>query len=102
MDQDNEHAAAGASPGYGGDPNLVTPPQAPWPLTLSKHERQLIAILSDIILPGTVEFPPPIKLGIEDVFDQWLSAPYGRQKKDRITITTGLAMVDAEARRGFG
>jgi hypothetical protein len=101
MDQDDAQATA-ASQGYGGDPNVVTPPQTPWPLTLSQHERQLIAVLSDIILPGTAEFPAPSQLGIEAFFDQWLSAPYDTQKQDGITIKPGLAAVDVEGRRQFG
>lgn len=101
MDHDNEHAMA-ASQGYGGDPNVVTPPLTPWPLTLSRPQRQMIGVLSDIILPGTAAFPSPTAMGIEDFFDQWLSAPYDGQKKDNITVTTGLAMVDTESRRQFG
>jgi len=101
MDQDNEQATA-ANQGYGGDPNVVTPPRTPWPLTLSGHERQVIGVLSDIILPGTAEFPAPSKSGIEDFFDQWVSAPYKKQTQDRNTIKTGLVMVDTEARRQFG
>jgi Gluconate 2-dehydrogenase subunit 3 len=87
--------------GYGNDPNVVTPSR-PWPLILSAHQRQLISALSDIILPGTAEYPAPSQMGIDTFFDEWVSAPYQTQLADKVTITAGLALVDSEARRQFG
>jgi hypothetical protein len=90
-----------APQGYGTDPNVVTP-HTPWPRTLSEHERALIAVLADIILPGTAEYPAPSAMGIVDVIDDWVSAPYGDQRKHRVVIQDGLVMVDEESRRRFG
>jgi hypothetical protein len=87
--------------GYGTDPNLVTP-HTPWPRALSEHERALIAVLGDLILPGTAEYPAPSAMGIVDFFDDWVSAPYDTQRQHKTVITAGLAMVDAEALRQFG
>ncbi|GAA2228380.1 MULTISPECIES: gluconate 2-dehydrogenase subunit 3 family protein [Kitasatospora] len=101
MDQHNAAGVGTAPPGYGTDPNLVTP-HTPWPRTLSERERALIGVLADIILPGTGEYPAPSGMGITDFFDEWVSAPYGTQQGHRAVITAGLAMVDAEAQRQFG
>src|SRR3981189_2689404 len=90
-----------AGTGYGNDPNLVTPSRT-WLLTLSGHQRRIIAALSDILLPGNDQHPAPSKIGIVDFFDEWVSAPYTAQQRDKILITGGLAAVDAEARRRFG
>lgn len=99
-----QHSAAGldaAPQGYGTDPNLVTP-HTPWPRTLSQRERALVTVLADIVLPGTAEHPAPSAMGIADFLDDWVSAPYPTQQGHRTVITTGLAMVDAQARRQFG
>ena len=87
--------------GYGSDPNLITP-HAPWPRILSDRQKQLIACLSDILLPATDQDPAPTTLGIVDFFDEWLSAPYAPQKADRELLLAGLALIDAEAQTRFG
>ncbi|MET7666053.1 gluconate 2-dehydrogenase subunit 3 family protein [Streptomyces sp. NPDC005463] len=101
MDQHSAAEAGTAPQGYGTDPNLVTP-HTPWSRTLSERERALVGALADIVLPGAAEYPAPSAMGIADFFDDWVSAPYTTQQGHRTVITTGLAMVDAEARRQFG
>ncbi len=39
------------APGYGKDPNLILPPESPWPLTLTQAQLTLVAVLSDISDP---------------------------------------------------
>ncbi|MEV0830365.1 gluconate 2-dehydrogenase subunit 3 family protein [Nonomuraea rubra] len=90
-----------APQGYGTDPNLVTP-YTPWPRTLSEHQRALIAVLGDIILPGTGDYPAPSEMGIVDFIDDWVSAPYETQQKQGMVIRSGLLMVDEESQRRFG
>ncbi|MEU1286648.1 gluconate 2-dehydrogenase subunit 3 family protein [Kitasatospora sp. NPDC005856] len=101
MDHHSVAAVDTAPQGYGTDPNLVTP-HTPWARTLSERERALVAALADIVLPGTAEYPAPSAMGIVDFFDDWVSAPYKTQQGHRPVITTGLAMVDAEAQGQFG
>src|SRR5690606_17254197 len=43
--------------GYGKDPNLMTPPEAPWPLTLTPTQLSQLALLSDIIVPAEGKSP---------------------------------------------
>ncbi|MBU1377167.1 MAG: gluconate 2-dehydrogenase subunit 3 family protein [Alphaproteobacteria bacterium] len=76
--------------GYGTDPKLVTPDKAPWPRLLSDEELQAAAILADFILPASGAAPAASALGIPDFIDEWVSAPYPDQLKDRPTIRDGL------------
>jgi len=76
--------------GYGTDPNLVKPAKAPWPRILSKDELQAAAVLADFILPATATAPSASALGIPDFIDEWVSAPYPDQVKDRPVLRDGL------------
>lgn len=76
--------------GYGTDPNLVKPAPAPWPRILSKDELQAAAVLGDFILPASGAAPSASALGIPDFIDEWVSAPYPSQLKDRPVIRGGL------------
>lgn len=76
--------------GYGTDPKLVEPEKAPWPRLLSDDELQGAAVLADFILPATATAPAASALGIPDFIDEWVSAPYPDQAKDRDLIRDGL------------
>jgi hypothetical protein len=77
--------------GYGTDPKLNPPLKAPWPRILSPDALQAAAILADFILPATATAPSASKLGVPDFIDEWVSAPYPDQLKDRPIIQGGLA-----------
>lgn len=79
--------------GYGTDPNLVRPAPAPWPRLLSNDELQAAAILADFILPASATAPAASALGIPDFIDEWVSAPYPDQVKDRVVIRNGLQRI---------
>jgi hypothetical protein len=85
--------------GYGTDPNLVKPEPGPWPRLLSDDELQAAAILSDFILPATATAPAASALGIPDFIDEWVSAPYPDQVKDRPIIRDGLKALIPEFKR---
>lgn len=95
---------AGCSPhtteakGYGTDPNLVNPAKAPWPRLLSKDELQAAAVLADFILPASGAAPAASALGIPDFIDEWVSAPYPDQLKDRPVIRDGLKALSRQVR----
>ena len=76
--------------GYGADPKLNPPVKAPWPRIMSKDQLQTAAILADYILPATATAPSASKLGVPDFVDEWVSAPYPDQIKDRPIILDGL------------
>ncbi|WP_448213572.1 gluconate 2-dehydrogenase subunit 3 family protein [Colwellia sp. MEBiC06753] len=87
--------------GYGTDPNLIIPPSSPWPLTLTPAQLTLVAILSDIIVPRDGEVPSATEVDVPAVIDEWVSAPYSGQQRDRSTILHALAWIDDEAKLRF-
>lgn len=76
--------------GYGTDPKLNPPIKAPWPRILTEEQLQTAALLADHILPASGEAPAASALGIPDFIDEWVSAPYPDQMKDRPVIVDGL------------
>jgi hypothetical protein len=92
-----------AAPGYGPDPDLVTPHKRGefWPLTFTAAQRRLAAVLSDLIIPADEHSPGASSVGVVDFIDEWVSAPYPTQQHDRPVVLGGFAWLDAEgARRG--
>ena len=89
------------SPGYGQDPSLVKP-VTPWPLTLTQDQRALLRIAADLILPADAHSPSGGALHIDAFVDEWVSAPYPQQQRDRVVILSGLAWLDAESAARFG
>lgn len=76
--------------GYGTDPKLNPPARAPWPRIMTDDQLQIAAVLADFILPATTTAPSASALGVPDFIDEWVSAPYPDQLKDRPLILDGL------------
>ena len=97
---------AGSVPahGYGTDPKLTTnhQPGELWPLTLNAAQRRLAGILSDIIIPADERSPSASAVGVVDFIDEWVSAPYPTQRRDRTLLLGGFTWMDAEAVRRSG
>lgn len=89
------------APGIGRDPNL-NEPVVPWPLTMTKAELAAAAALADLILPAEGSDPAPSQVGVHAFIDEWVSAPYPDQHKDRNLIIPGLAWLDEEAMKQGG
>lgn len=88
--------------GYGTDPNLILPPASPWPLTLTPEQLTLVACLSDILVPAEGSVPAASAVGVPAVVNEWISAPYPAQQRDRLTILSALVWLDDEATLRFG
>ena len=86
----------GEAKGYGNDPDLLNP-SVPWPRTLSAQQLRVSAVLADLILPATPTAAAPSAVGIPDFIDEWVSAPYPDQQRDRSLILPGLIWLDTEA-----
>jgi hypothetical protein len=76
--------------GYGTDPKLTKPEKAPWSRIMIPAQLQTAAILADFILPASGSSPSASSLGIPDFIDEWVSAPYPDQLKDRPVVLNGL------------
>jgi hypothetical protein len=82
--------------GYGIDPNLKEP-VVPWPLVMEPQALKQVAVLADLILPGSDTALTPSTLGVADFINEWVSAPYPEQLQDRTTLVNGLRWVDTES-----
>lgn len=106
----NALAAAGQSPaaksgiGYGTDPDVMKSykPGDLWPLSFNPEQRIAAAALCDVIIPADSGGPSASSVNVHDFIDEWISAPYPGHDADKRIILTGLAWMDAEARKRFG
>lgn len=89
--------------GYGKDPNLLKVHQIGelWPLTLSESQRATATVLSDLIVPADDQSPAASKVGVVDFIDEWISAPYPDNQRDKPVVLEGLAWLDTESQRHF-
>lgn len=96
--------AAPAAEGYGRDADLtrVYKPGDVWPLTFTDEQRRTVAVLCDAIIPADERSPSAASVGVPDFIDEWISAPYPWQKRDRQPILDGIAWLDTEAQLRFG
>jgi len=92
---------SGQKGGYGTDPDLLKG-AVPWSRTLNDRQLKLTAALADLILPRAGgNSPSASELKVPDFIDEWISAPYPDQQRDRATVLEGLEWMDAEAARRF-
>lgn len=87
---------ANAVQGYGTDPKLTRPDKAPWPRLMTPAQLQVAALLCDFILPASADAPSASALGVPDFIDEWISAPYPEQVRDRPVILEGLNGLGAD------
>ena len=94
---------AAPAKGYGSDPDLLKEykPGDLWPLTFADDQRRTAAVLCDVIIPADAKSPSASALHVHDFIDEWISAPYPDQQKDRSVILDGLAWLDTEAQKRF-
>lgn len=87
--------------GIGKDPDFANI-AVPWPLTLTKAQLEITAELVDLILPAEGDYPAASAQGVPAFIDEWVSAPYPDQHRDRVLIINGLAWLDEESRTRNG
>src|SRR5215210_8011381 len=87
-------------PGIGFDPNLLKK-EIPWPRLLTAAEKRAVTALADLIIPADEFGPAASAVGVPDFIDEWVSAPYDQQIKDRKIIRAGLAWLEGESTKRF-
>ncbi len=97
-------ATAPAAKPYGTDPDLGREykPGELWPLTFSATQRRTAAALCAAIIPAEGATPSAAAAGVPDFIDEWISAPYADQQKDRSPVLDGLDWIEQEAQRRSG
>jgi len=97
-------AGAPGGAGYGPDPDLMRAykPGDYWPLTFTIAERRAAAALSDLVIPAGPLSPSASSVGVADFIDEWVSAPYPDNARDRGTIVAGLRWLDGASRTRAG
>lgn len=95
--------AAPAAKGYGMDPDLSRfyAPGDFWPLTFTPAQRDVVAALADLILPADHLGPAASELKVPAYLDEWVSAPYPLQQKDRDVVLPGLQWLEDESQKRF-
>jgi hypothetical protein len=90
--------------GYGTDPKLVKiyKPGELWPLTFTRAQKKTCAALADVILPKDNLGPAASEVGVVEMIDEWISAPYTQQKNARPAVLGLLEWVDEESQKRFG
>jgi hypothetical protein len=85
--------------GYGTDPKLVKDykPGDVWPLTFNEPQKKTAAALADTIIPKDDLGPAASEVGVVEMIDEWVSAPYPQQKSDRPVILDGLSLLENES-----
>ncbi len=89
--------------GYGTDPKLLQAYKAGelWPLTFTPQQRRTATVLSDLIIPADDTSPSASAVGVIDFLDEWISAPYKPQQKDRKIVLDGFKWLDRESAKRF-
>jgi hypothetical protein len=72
-----------------------------WPLTLTPQQKKTAAALADTIIPRDGLGPAATEVGVVEMLDEWISAPYPDQQKDNPIILQGLAWIEVESQKRF-
>lgn len=93
-----------AAGGYGTDPDIMKAYKAGdyWPLTFTEAQRRAVIALEDLVMPADERSPSASAVGVTDFVDEWVSAPYPDNVRDRKTIVGGLAWLEGESRKRYG
>jgi len=102
--------SAGATPArkpgktYGTDPKLTKSYASGelWPLTFTPEQARTARALCGLIIPADEQSPSAAQLKVHLFIDEWISAPYPDQAKDKTLIVKGLAWLDTESGKRFG
>ena len=94
----------GKPKGYGTDPTLTKSYASGelWPLTFDAAQNRTAQALCGLIIPADDQSPSAAQLQVHRFIDEWISAPYPNQAKDKPVVIDGLAWLEAESAKRFG
>lgn len=92
------------SAGYGTDPALIRRyyPGELWPLSFTSQQRLVASTLCDLIIPADSGSPSASQVGVVEFLDEWISAPYEVQRRDRRLVLNGFEWLNIDASDRFG
>jgi len=101
------HETAPAPPAYPErhslhDPDFTKAAVAPWEKLLTPEELKTTTALADQILPKDANGPAASEVGLPDFINEWVSAPYERQRNDSEVIRGGLSWLNTESFKRHG
>ncbi|RFB06038.1 gluconate 2-dehydrogenase subunit 3 family protein [Parvularcula marina] len=86
---------------YGTDPDLMQPANT-WSRTMTEKQLAVTAALADMFVPEDEHSPSASAVGVPDFLDEWISAPYEGQQRDRAIILPGLTWIEQVSIGRFG
>lgn len=82
------------------DPDLINP-RVDWERVLTSDELRTVSALCDVIIPADDRSPSASAVGVPDFINEYVSAPYAAQERDRILIRGGLTWLNTESVERF-
>lgn len=83
------------------DPDLLNP-TVNWELLLSEAELATLGSLCEIIIPSDAISPSASALGAHHYINEYVSAPYDRNKRDLVIIRGGIVWLNSESHKRYG
>lgn len=84
------------------DPDFTQSQKGPWERLMTAEELKTTTSLADVILPKDAMGPAASEVGVPDFINEWVSAPYEKQRSDGEVIRGGLAWLNTESFKRHG
>lgn len=78
------------------DPDFSKALPGPWDKLMTEAELKTTTALADLILPKDEHGPAASEVGVPAFLNEWISAPYERQREDGEVVRGGLAWLNTE------
>ncbi len=84
------------------DPDYSKASTGPWVRLMSAEELKTTTVLADLFLPKDADSPAASEVGVPEFINEWISAPYAKQREDREVIRGGLSWLNTEGFKRHG
>ncbi len=79
------------------DPEFMAPMAGPWEKLMTPEEIKTTTALADLMLPKDENGPAASEAGVPEFINEWISAPYEKQREDGEVIRGGLSWLNTES-----